>query len=260
MTLCPACGLRFLPSVDHAVIRGVYDRLAGGEAKHIEALRRPVYDAVFGIPGVPSGGRCLDVGCGAGTFLEVAASRGFRAIGVDPSTDARAGAHVLRASFPCAAVREEGPFDLVTFLNSLNYFDQPVAALAEARRLLVPGGVAVVRVPNDRVHRAAETVLSVVENRVRWRSRLTVTHPRSFTARAVRLALRRAGFSSVRVLPSAVAAGDPYATGVRGLRTLRRLAAVTTLAAARCSGGRLLWSPSLLAVAVNRPEATGGAA
>jgi SAM-dependent methyltransferase len=252
MPVCRTCGLRFLSVVDHAVVRHVYDRLAGGEAKVIEAQRRPIYEAVFAIPGVPTRGRCLDVGCGAGTFLDAAMARGFHAVGVDPSGDTGTTARVIRASFPCAEVREEGPFDLVTFLNSLNYFEEPVAALAEARRLLAPGGVVVVRVPNDRVHRVAEDLLSLVDRAglgARWRTRLTIVHSRSFTPRALRLALRRAGFSDVQVLATAVTPGDPYATGVPGLRTLKRLTAVTTLAVARCSGHRLLWSPSLLAVA-----------
>ena len=244
LLVCRACGLRFEPIVDHATVRRVYGALArDGRAQAIEARRRPIYEAVFSLPEVPRTGRCLDVGCGAGTFLVVAGARSFQAVGVDRDAPADATGRVVRSEFPCPALRDDADFDLVTFLNSLNYFDDPVDVLGEACRLLRPGGVVVVRVPNDLVHRAAGAVVSG----------LTVAHPRSFTPRALRTVLLRAGFTDARILASAVTDGDPYATGILAVRALKRATSATALALARMSGHRWLWSPSLLAVA-RRPS------
>jgi SAM-dependent methyltransferase len=251
--VCAACGLHFAEAVDaDAIARSYAKLLDAGDAAAIEAHRRPVYEAALEAIGPPRGARCLDVGCGAGEFVALARVRGLDAIGVDAAAGARhPAARVLRATFPCPGELGAARFDLVTFFNSLNYIDDPVAALREAHRLLHPGGRVVVRVPNVAVHAAVERVAAHPAGRVLplgWRDGAALRHPRGFTPRALDLALRRGGFVDVRVQPSVVPR-DPYATGEIGAALARRVATVVTTRLARWSGHRLLLAPSLLAFA-----------
>lgn len=99
-------------------------------------------------------GRLLDVGCATGTFLRgVRAAGDWEVLGVETSPaaaqiarerhglDVRIGT-VEAASFPDQA------FDAVTLWDVLEHLHDPAASLLEIRRILRPGGVLVVRVPN----------------------------------------------------------------------------------------------------------------
>ena len=99
-------------------------------------------------------GRLLDVGCGAGYFLDAARKAGWLVQGVELSA---AAAHVGReqlgldifqgtladAAFPDAS------FDVLTLFEVLEHLRDPGTVLAEARRILKPGGLLAVQVPND---------------------------------------------------------------------------------------------------------------
>ncbi len=97
-------------------------------------------------------GRALDVGCGDGDFLAHLRRRGWQVVGLELSA-AAAG----RARERGVEVREEeleaagfapGSFDLVTLWHVLEHLPDPRRALEEARRVLRPGGLLVLEVPN----------------------------------------------------------------------------------------------------------------
>jgi SAM-dependent methyltransferase len=105
----------------------------------------PLFDASFDAIGVTNGTRLLDVGCGAGVALQLAHKRGARVAGLDAAEPQLA---VARSMLPEADLRhgdiEELPFpddcfDAVTAFNSVQYATEPVRALAEIRRVAVPG-------------------------------------------------------------------------------------------------------------------------
>jgi SAM-dependent methyltransferase len=101
-----------------------------------------------------AGASLLDVACGAGAFAEFAAGRGLRVTGMDLSDVAveAARARVPNAEFVAADAEalpfEDGAFERVTCLGSLEHFPHPDAGAAEMRRVLAPGGRALVFVPN----------------------------------------------------------------------------------------------------------------
>jgi SAM-dependent methyltransferase len=101
-----------------------------------------------------AGASLLDVACGAGGFVAYAAGAGLRVTGTDLSDVAVAAA---RARVPAAEfmvgdaeelVFQDGTFDHVTCLGSLEHFPHPEAGAAEMRRVLAPGGRALIFVPN----------------------------------------------------------------------------------------------------------------
>jgi len=93
----------------------------------------------------------LDLGTGTGRLLELLAPLYARAIGVDASADmlAVARANLDRAGLSQAQVRlgdiqhlpfARNSFDVVTIHQVLHYLDEPERAIAEAARVLRPGG------------------------------------------------------------------------------------------------------------------------
>lgn len=99
-------------------------------------------------------GRLLDIGTGTGRLLELLAGRVSAGLGVDASRAmlALARARLARPGLSHLAVRladmyrlpPGGRYDLVVLQMVLHYAEDPPAALAEARRVLVPGGRLVV--------------------------------------------------------------------------------------------------------------------
>ncbi len=126
------------------------------------------------------GSRVLDVGCGFGdTTLDIAASVGptGEAVGVDAAprfiADARAEAEaagIRNARFEVKDVESEplgGPYDLALSRFGTMFFANPVAALRNVARALVPGGsLAMVvwrkREDNPWVHLAEKRVRALV--------------------------------------------------------------------------------------------------
>lgn len=96
-------------------------------------------------------GDLLDVGCGQGRLLKLLASRAHRVVGVDIDPAARrlARAEVLLAGLPNCTLRQgdmlqlpfpDADFDTIILDDVLADAGHPEKALAEARRLLRPGG------------------------------------------------------------------------------------------------------------------------
>jgi len=114
------------------------------------AGKRLLLDALLARAGMTSG-RFLDVGCGTGGILQSLAGRA-EVVGVDSEELAlrfcrRKGlAAVVRGSalaLPFAA----GSFDACVMMDVLEHVDEEAALLAELRRVLRPGGVALISVP-----------------------------------------------------------------------------------------------------------------
>lgn len=97
--------------------------------------------------------RLLDVGCSVGTFLDGARERGWRCSGIEilletaryareeRGLDVRAG-ELRDARFP------SGEFDVVYMNEVIEHIVDPVELMTEVRRVLRPGGVALVRTGN----------------------------------------------------------------------------------------------------------------
>lgn len=144
-------GLARSPAVDEIQRRhlGLPPRLLStsllgweGIAEVTEALR------------LPAGGTLLDVACGRGGYgLEIAARTGARLVGVDFSAvavgQAREQARKLgstadfRVGDLAATGLDAGSADAVLCVDAIQFAPQPGAAYQELRRVLVPGGRAV---------------------------------------------------------------------------------------------------------------------
>ena len=129
-------------------------RANAAEWERIRALHAPEKDVEAAILKVLTGQRIdslLDAGTGTGRMLELLSPHVKRAVGVDVSPEMLAIARdrLLRENLSHAQVRladtyrlpfADAAFDAVLFHQVLHYLDDPGAAVAEAARVLRPGG------------------------------------------------------------------------------------------------------------------------
>lgn len=108
-------------------------------------------------PRMPESARVLEVGSFVGAFLLVARERGWRAVGIDIGQETveftrSLGLDVILGDLRDAALPAE--FDAVCIWNTLDQTDDPRAVLERSRKVLRPGGLLVVRLPNGRYEEA----------------------------------------------------------------------------------------------------------
>jgi SAM-dependent methyltransferase len=147
---CVACGFEF------------FDPALAGNSLFYQCLQSGAYYT----PGRPEFRRTvrmavnagltnvLDVGCGAGDFLDVARMAGLQTFGLElnPSAAAQAAAkgHAifdrLLAEVPADAC--PGGFDLITLFQVLEHVPDPVGILKQASARLKPGGYVSIAVPS----------------------------------------------------------------------------------------------------------------
>ena len=108
----------------------------------VEKLSLPIYHVVFDKTNVGRGTRLLDVGCGAGLATQL----GAQVTGIDASAALIeiARERVPHGDFRCGDMEElpyaDASFDVVTGFNALQFAEDPLHALQEARRAARPGG------------------------------------------------------------------------------------------------------------------------
>jgi SAM-dependent methyltransferase len=98
--------------------------------------------------------RILDVGSGPGYFLLHGHERGWETVGIEPSCQAAAHSRDLGLTiiedFLCPRSAEKlGMFDAIHMSEVLEHIPEPKCLLETAGRLLAPGGIICVVVPND---------------------------------------------------------------------------------------------------------------
>ena len=118
----------------------------------IEDMQVPTYEEAIRQVGITPGQLVLDVGCGSGVFLRLAADRGAEVSGLDAS---EALVEIARERAPDADVRvgemealpwDDGWFDLVTGFNAFFFAADMIGAFREAGRVAKPGAPVVIQV------------------------------------------------------------------------------------------------------------------
>jgi len=129
-------------------------------SERFELFRKQMVDARSRV--TTTAPRSLDIGCGPGTLAVEAGMLGFRAIGLDGSTrmlelarnagrkrgiplDLRLATVPLPEHLLCEL---EGCVDLLVASSVIEYIDDDITFAAQCRRLLSPGGIALVSFAN----------------------------------------------------------------------------------------------------------------
>jgi SAM-dependent methyltransferase len=109
-----------------------------------------LHEAVIEDLDVAAGTRLLDVGCGAGLFMQLAAGRGATVTGIDAAAPfiEMARERVPDAELAVGEMEElpyaDDSFDVVTGLNAFQFAADPANALREAARVGRPGAPIVI--------------------------------------------------------------------------------------------------------------------
>ena len=121
------------------------------ETRSLHVAEEAVEAAIRDVVGEAPIGSLLDLGTGTGRMLQLLAPRAQRAVGLD-------GSHAMLSVARASLAREDlhrvelrqgdlhappfprGAFDLVVMHQVLHYLDEPARAIAQAARLLAPGG------------------------------------------------------------------------------------------------------------------------
>ncbi|MDT7950305.1 MAG: class I SAM-dependent methyltransferase [Acetobacteraceae bacterium] len=162
-------------------------------------------------------GSVLDVGCGFGFAVDLAATvLGWRAVGIDPSWAAAAGREQLGADIRQEYLTEASElgdgFDRVIASEVIEHVADPYAMLALLRARLTPGGVLAVTTPN------AAAIGPGVDGGRLLGILAPGVHLTLFTESSLGLALRQAGFGHVAVEATAdtlVAEASDWPLGAR---------------------------------------------
>lgn len=128
-----------------SAIAGEWSELWGAStASLLEAI---VLETIVHRPAIGPECRLLDVGCGSGELLALAASAGAAVAGLDPSAAmiaiaaTRAPGADLRRGHAESLPWPDDSFDVVTAVNALQFADDTIEALGGFARVTRPGGL-----------------------------------------------------------------------------------------------------------------------
>ena len=169
-------------------------------------------------------GRLLDVGSGRGDLGVVLGERGWLVTGLEPSPDACAEARSRGVRSECGTLTRTadlvgGDFDAAVFQHSLEHVVEPADDLAVARRLLRPGGLVIVSLPNFASTQARRFGTD-------WFHLDLPRHRSHFTPPGLERLLERTGFAVENVSTSSSADGLPMSLSNRRSKGRRPISGV----------------------------------
>jgi 2-polyprenyl-3-methyl-5-hydroxy-6-metoxy-1,4-benzoquinol methylase len=131
------------------IVENLQNALYTLRVREVEA----VAEVERGAPGGPEKRRVLDVGCGRGVLLQEFRRRGWEVQGTELSEQAASYARQsLKMPVEIGSLETihfpANHFDAITLWHVLEHVTNPRALLAEINRILKPGGVLLVSVPN----------------------------------------------------------------------------------------------------------------
>lgn len=198
MMRCRACGTLYVAQLPAASDTEDYDSYYSEDNLAVpDFINRRLDEIIAGFSSYKRGGRLLDVGCGAGTFMQAARRSGWEAVGVEVS--ATAAEHNRAEGFEvfngelAEARYPEGHFDVVVLSEVLEHVSEPREMLREVLRVMRPGGLLWATTPNGQGFSARALGL-------KWSAVSPPEHLHLFSRGAVESLLTEVGFARARVV------------------------------------------------------------
>jgi SAM-dependent methyltransferase len=203
---CDSCGGGFLNPFPKPELLGGFYPTTYYSFRQFDTFKDKVKSLYRRLLGIPLGavdprfshaGSMLDVGCGSGTVLKAFKDRGWTVCGVEPSEQAaKLGREVFGLDILTSTLEKadlpDAQFDYVRANHSLEHMPNPHTFFKEVFRVLKPGGVLHIGVPNlDGI--SAKWFSS------HWFLFGAPVHVFEFTPKALRLLGEQAGFSVRKV-------------------------------------------------------------
>ena len=143
----------------------------------------------------PSKGNLLDIGCGAGFFLNIAKERGWNCHGLEilPEYIKYAKENFALENIRCESLDEpltydENTFDVITLWDLIEHLRNPLKSLKQINRVMKPGGLLVMWTPN---------VKNAIFRKEKWIGYTTLPHLYFFSGDSLNNMLGKAGFKIV---------------------------------------------------------------
>ena len=180
----------------HYALPGLRQLLLSGKSNGAAFVAKHLDEIVRTFEPYRKNNRLLDVGCGAGTFLEAAARAGWQATGVEVSRTAAE--HIRKQGIDvfCGELEKANypndHFDVVIASEVLEHVPDPKSMIEGIARVLRPGGLLWATTPHGRGISAR--VLGVG-----WSIVCPPEHLQLFSVSSIKKLLSSAGFSSVKV-------------------------------------------------------------
>jgi 2-polyprenyl-3-methyl-5-hydroxy-6-metoxy-1,4-benzoquinol methylase len=204
---CTRCTVEFLrPQPDDATLARIYTENyffdhdgSVDHAQHVALKQASALRTLQPLGAPKPGAKLLDIGAGTGDFLIVAARLGYDVVGVEYSASSVEEARkrvpgelfageVADAHFPDAS------FDVVATTDVIEHTRDPQAFVREIRRILKPGGYAIITTP-------ATDSWSARLMGTRWME-YKVEHLFYFNVRSLHDSLTQAGFNNIVIRPN----------------------------------------------------------
>jgi len=204
---CRTCGSRFSETRVHDVAETADIHTSAYYSPERKEFREvPAAEAYFlrRLLAWKVSGRLLDVGCGKGRWLRyIREHSAFEAEGLEPSEAAADYARkerelAVRTGDLASAGYPDETFDVAYMRNVLEHVAAPRELVGEIRRILKPGGVCAVHVPNDAsVTNTLKRTLYRAGFISEFGSLFFPLHVTGFTPRSLDLLFRNAGFETL---------------------------------------------------------------
>ncbi len=206
---CPESATDFVwPMPDDWTLKNIYDREAwfeGGERggyedydTQTEPSLNMVTELLDRFPEGKDELSVLDIGCGYGTHLRLAADLGWKCFGIEPSVHARGIAQQRHGDRLTVVERAEDllpkRFDLVIMLEVIEHLRDPYALFFTlfGRKAIGPETLVVISTPNAR---STEAVIDPGD----WAYRHPPSHLIFYSAKSLQVLLRRLLFKEVHI-------------------------------------------------------------
>lgn len=150
--------------------------------------------------------RVLDVGMGAGLFLQLCSERGWNVFGteirsefIDPSKG-KYDNQVFLGTLDEIGF-EKDFFDAIVFNNVLEHVSDPAMNIKEAIRIVRPGGAILFRFPNALLHVPMKYIITKIQKVYKKAEKFDhfVVHSYSFSKSTIHLYLRKLGLNEILI-------------------------------------------------------------
>jgi SAM-dependent methyltransferase len=217
---CPRCGLYFVDEIEPA--EKLYRSYDGGfwkslrrkivspwrgfsQVRHFRQSMKRAGD-VFNFvrsqaPKQRPGKAWLDIGCNKGFLLATAANNGWQVYGVEIVPELTApfrrkyklfAVNIFSSGFAEAQAKlKDGLFNVVTAIDVIEHFQEPLRDIGHIYRVLAPGGLLVIQTPDTDAGRA-------VELREKWGALKPLEHLYLFNRVNLGLLAKKIGFKKTR--------------------------------------------------------------